>query len=82
MDLTSKLAVITGLFSLTVMLNLAFGYLRSKTRKYSLKWFLCIHMPIPLIFLARVSSHLGFGYIPVFIIAAVTGQIMGGKLEL
>jgi accessory gene regulator protein AgrB len=81
MDLGTKLAIVMGLFSLTVMINLTFGFLRNKTRKFSLKWFLSIHLPIPLIFLARVSSHLDFRYIPVFVAAALTGQIIGGKLE-
>jgi hypothetical protein len=81
MDLIAKLAVISGLFSLTVMINLLFGHLRNRTRKFSLKWFLCIHLPIPLIFVARVSSHLGFRYVPIFVAAALTGQIIGGKIE-
>ena len=81
MDFTSRIAIITALFSLTVMINLLFGFLRNKTRKFSLNWFLCIHLPIPLIFLARVSSHLTFHYIPLFVIAALTGQILGGKIE-
>lgn len=81
MDLTTKLALVTGLFSLTVMVNLFFGFLRSRTRKFSLAWFLCIHMPIPFIFLARVSSHLSYRYIPVFVAAALIGQVLGGKVE-
>ncbi|MBI5103183.1 MAG: hypothetical protein HZB33_15310 [Nitrospirae bacterium] len=64
------------------MINLLFGYLRNRTRKYSLNWFLCIHLPIPLIFLARTFSHLGLSYIPLFVVAAVTGQILGGKMDL
>lgn len=81
MDTTSKVAVIVGLFSLTVMINLLFGHLRNRTKKFSLNWFLCIHLPIPLIFFARVSSHLGFQYVPIFVVAALTGQIIGGKIE-
>ncbi len=81
MDVTSKIAVIFGIFSMTVMINLLFGYLRNRTKKFSLKWFLCIHLPIPLIFFARVSSHLGFQYVPIFVVAALAGQIIGGKIE-
>lgn len=81
MDLTSKIALVTGLFSMTVMVNLFFGFLRSRTSKFSLAWFLCIHLPIPVIFLARVSSHLSYGYIPVFVAAAFLGQVLGGKIE-
>ncbi len=81
MDVTSKIAVILGIFSMTVMINLLFGYLRNRTKKFSLKWFLCIHLPIPLIFFARVSSNLGFQYVPIFVVAALAGQIIGGKIE-
>ncbi len=81
MDFTTKLALITGLFSLTFMLNMPFGYLRGKTKRYSFKWFLCIHMPIPFIVLARILSHLDIRYIPFFVLAAIIGQVWGGKLE-
>jgi hypothetical protein len=81
MDFTSEAAIIIGLFSMTVMINLLFGFLRSRTRKFSLNWFLCIHLPIPLILFARLSSHLTYHYIPIFVIAALTGQILGGKIE-
>ena len=77
-----KLALIFGLFSLTYMLNLPFGFFRGKNRKYSFKWFLYIHLPIPLIFLARTFSHLDFRYIPIFVVAAVLGQIFGGKIQI
>jgi len=67
---------------LTVALNIFFGYFRVRARKYSLQWFLYIHLPIPVIIIARVYSGLDFRYIPLFVLAAVLGQIFGGKLEL
>jgi hypothetical protein len=78
----AKFALIFGLFSFTFMLNLPFGVLRAKSRKYSLKWFLYIHIPIPFIFLARVSSHLDYHYIPIFLVAAVLGQFIGGRINI
>ncbi|MBI4822935.1 MAG: hypothetical protein HY805_01730 [Nitrospirae bacterium] len=81
MDLGSKIALVTGIFTLTFMLNLPFGYMRSKTKRFSLSWFLCIHLPIPIIFLGRLFSHLDIRYVPIFITAALIGQIWGGKLE-
>lgn len=81
MDVLSKTALVAGLFLLTSLLNLPFGYLRQKTTRFSFKWFLYIHLPIPLIFLARVLSNLDFRYIPLFVFAALMGQILGGKLE-
>ncbi|MDA8104694.1 MAG: hypothetical protein M0Z71_04875 [Nitrospiraceae bacterium] len=82
MDISSKLVVIIAIFSLTLLINLYFGRLRTKTRKFSLNWFLCIHLPIPFVFLARVSSHVSAWYIPLFVVAALGGQVLGGKIEI
>jgi hypothetical protein len=81
MDWLIKSAVVTGLFSLTFMLNMPFGYLRGKTKRFSLKWFLYIHLPIPFVLLARILSNIDMIYIPLFVLAAVIGQVWGGKLE-
>jgi hypothetical protein len=81
MDFQNIFYAIAALFVFTLLLNLPFGYVRSKTKKYSLRWFLYIHIPIPFIFVARTISHISIKYIPIFILAAVVGQILGGKLE-
>lgn len=81
MELGAKLALVTGLFSLSFMLNLPMGYLREKTRKFSVSWFVCVHLSIPFIYLGRIFSHLDIRYVPIFIAAALLGQIWGGKLE-
>jgi hypothetical protein len=78
----AKLALVTGLFSLSFMLNLPMGFLREKTRKFSISWFLCIHLSIPVIYLGRLFSGLDYRYIPIFIAAAILGQVWGGKMEL
>lgn len=82
MELSSKIALVVGLFSLAFMLNVPFGFLRSKTNKFSIKWFLYVHATIPIIFLGRFFAHLGVVYVPFFITAAVLGQIAGGRLKL
>ncbi|PIQ93083.1 MAG: hypothetical protein COY75_07085 [Nitrospirae bacterium CG_4_10_14_0_8_um_filter_41_23] len=81
MDFYNKLYIILALFAFTLLLNLPFGYARVKTKRYSLRWFLCIHVPIPFIFIARTISHIDIKYIPIFAFAAITGQLLGGKLE-
>jgi hypothetical protein len=81
MDFHNTLYAILALSALTLFLNLPFGYARAKTKRYSLRWFLYIHLPIPLIFIARTISHIHIKYIPIFVFAAVIGQILGGKLE-
>ncbi len=80
MELSPQIIIIICIFSVTFILNLGFGYLRSKTQKYSFKWFLYIHLSIPMVVLARILSHLDYRYIPVFVLAAVGGQIFGGRL--
>lgn len=82
MDFGAKLALVTGLFSLSFMLNIPMGYLRRSAHKLSFKWFLCVHASIPVIYVGRLFSHLDIRYVPIFIAAALLGQILGGKLEL
>ncbi len=81
MDLSNKIYIIFALFTFTLIINLPLGYARSKARKYSLRWFLFIHIPIPLIFIMRTFSNIEIKYIPFFALAAIIGQIAGGKLE-
>ncbi len=81
MDLSSLALTVTGIFFLTLVLNLFFGHFRAKVRRYSLKWFVYIHLSIPIIVAARVYSGLDYRYIPLFVLAAVAGQLFGGKLE-
>lgn len=81
MEFMDKFYAILVLFVFTLMLNLPFGYVRARARKYSFRWFLYIHASIPFIFIARTLSHVQIMYIPIFVIAAVIGQVLGGKLE-
>jgi len=82
MDFQNKVYSILLLFVFTLLINLPFGFARAKAIRYSFRWFLYIHVPIPLIFMARSLLHIEMKYIPVFAIAAVMGQIIGGRLEI
>ncbi len=66
------------LFSFVV--NLPFGYLRSRSKRYSLKWFTYIHVPVVLIIIARLASHTDYRFIPLFLVAAIAGQYFGGRI--
>ena len=77
----AKLALIAGLFSLSFMLNLPMGMLRVRTERFAMK-LLYIHAAIPVIYFGRLFSGLDLRYIPVFIAAAVLGQIWGGRMGL
>ena len=67
---------------LAFIINIPFGYLRNKVQKFSARWFLYVHLSIPLIIAARLLSHTDYRYIPIFILAAVAGQILGGRIEV
>lgn len=69
-----------ALAAITLILNLPFGFLRAKAKRYSLRWFLCIHLPIPLIYYLRHLFMLTVYVIPLLAVAAVLGQIWGGKI--
>ncbi|WP_163708560.1 hypothetical protein [Mangrovibacterium lignilyticum] len=63
------------------LLNLPFGALRGRERKYSFKWFLYIHLPIPFVILLRIYSDIGFALYtyPILVGAFFGGQVIGRK---
>jgi len=63
-------------------LNIPLGMWRVRTKKFSLFWFISIHIAVPLIFILRVSEGLAYWAIPVLIVSAVLGQLTGGRLSL
>lgn len=67
---------------LVFLVNLPFGALRARQRKYSFRWFLYIHLPIPLVVLLRIYSEIGFALYtyPVLIAAFFLGQFAGRKI--
>ncbi|MDH5720254.1 MAG: hypothetical protein OEZ13_06480 [Spirochaetia bacterium] len=72
---------VLALFFLAISLNMPFGYFRKNSRKYSLKWFIYIHLPIPFIATARILSGFNYKIIPLLLAASVLGQIMGAKIN-
>lgn len=65
----------------TFLLNLPFGWLRRNEKKFSFKWFLYIHLPIPLIIALRIWLHINPWFIPLIIAVAVAGQAIGARLK-
>ena len=64
------------------LINVPFGYWRANVSKFSFQWILAIHIPVLIIILERIVSHLGFAWItyPVFIAAFFFGQLLGVRL--
>ncbi len=76
------MSFVVPLLILTLLINLPFGYLRSRSKKYSVKWFVYIHFPVLLVIAARISSHTDYRFIPLLILTAVAGQLLGGKIRV
>jgi hypothetical protein len=65
------------------LINLPFGYWRSQVRRFSLRWILAVHAPVPLVVACRFLLGLGWHLItfPVLIGAFFAGQLAGAKLK-
>ena len=62
-----------------LLVTLPFGFYRAYTRKFSARWFLAIHLPVPLVFLARFEAHLPYTFIPFTSLAFIAGQMLGAR---
>ena len=67
---------------LVFVLNIPFGYWRANVRKFSLPWFLSVHVPVPFVIALRLFSGLGFQLVtfPIIITAYFGGQYVGSKI--
>lgn len=77
----SKILVAATVGCVTLLVNIPMGYWRSMAKKYSVQWFLAIHLAVPIIFLIRMKAGLGYMYIPELVFFALAGQIIGGRLD-
>jgi len=68
-----------GVSALTV--NIPLGYAREGFRRFSIGWFVCVHLSVPLIAWLRFSNHVSAWGIPAFVACAVLGQVAGGKIR-
>jgi hypothetical protein len=71
---------LSNLLLIAFLLNLPLGYLREGSARYSLRWFVYIHLSIPVVILLRMSYGFGWPIIPLTIAFAIIGQIIGGRL--
>jgi len=64
------------------VINIPFGYWRTNVKRFSLQWFLSIHIPIPFIILIRIYTGIGFEFItyPIMLFAFFLGQFTGLKI--
>lgn len=72
---------ISELLFIVFLLNLPFGYMRSKAVPFSARWLLAIHIPIPFIIALRIFSGFDWKVVPLLVLADVAGQLAGGKFR-
>jgi len=70
--------------ALVLLLNLPFGAWRAGVRKFSVRWFVAVHAPVPLVAGLRMLSGLGFQWstFPVIVAAYFAGQSLGGRWRM
>ena len=61
--------------------NLPLGKWRSMERKLSAKWFIAIHLSIPLLVFLRLYWQLSLWFIPFGIGVAALSQLLGGAVQ-
>jgi ABC-type glycerol-3-phosphate transport system permease component len=72
---------IVGLVVLVLIVSIPCGYIRQNFPKYSIMWWVLIHLPIPLIVLLRIKAGLNWHFIPLTLGSSVAGQIIGGAVN-
>ena len=72
---------INELMLIVFLINIPFGYVRSNAAKFSRKWMMAVHIPVPFVFLLRIFSGFNWTVIPLLVLSDVAGQIAGGKLR-
>jgi len=78
---TQVLFYIIVLLIITYLINIPFGIVRKRYKKFSIGWFICIHAPIPIVAFIRISTQISFKFIPILIAAAIAGQMTGSRVK-
>jgi hypothetical protein len=72
-------------FSVIIFIfNIPFGYWRAATKRFSFKWYLAVHLPVPAVILLRVYGDVGWSWqsYAILIIAYFLGQSTGNLLRI
>ena len=72
---------INELMLIVFLINLPFGYMRSRATRFSREWMMAVHIPVPFVFLLRIFSGLNWTVIPLLMLSDIARQLAGGKLR-
>ena len=79
MNIEINIAIVS-LMAFALLSNIPLGYFRMGSPKYSVRWFVYIHLSVPLIIGLRISNNVSWKVIPFSIGLAVAGQMIGSRL--
>ena len=79
MNINLSIAVIS-LLLFALFSNIPLGYLRMGSPKYSVRWFVYIHLSVPFIIGLRIANNISWQMVPFSIALAVAGQMIGSRL--
>lgn len=68
-----------GILCFALFSNIPLGYLREGVPRFSLHWFLYVHLSIPFIIGLRLANGISWRAIPFTLGLAVAGQLIGSR---
>jgi hypothetical protein len=66
---------------IVLLINIPFGYWRCKADRFSRRWMMAVHLPVPLVFLLRIISGFSWMIIPLLMLSFAAGQFIGGNIR-
>lgn len=69
------------LMGFVFLINLPFGYWRFNKPRFSRKWMMAVHIPVPLVFILRILSGFTWTVIPLLMVSFAAGQFTGGIIR-
>ena len=70
-----------GILCFALFSNIPLGFLRQGAPRFSLRWFVYIHLSIPFIIGLRIANDVSWRAIPLTLGLSVAGQIIGGRIQ-
>lgn len=69
--------------ALVLIENLPFGFWRAGLKKFSPRWFVAVHAPVPIAIGLRLLVGVGWrlSTLPLFVGSFFAGQLVGGRLR-
>ena len=79
MNIELNIALVS-LLAFAILSNIPLGYIRQGSPKYSVRWFVYIHLSVPFIIGLRIANNISWQIIPFSIALAVVGQMIGSRI--